>query len=252
MLSFTDYNSSSQLRLLIQGAPGSGKSTLAARFPRPAFIDIDVNLSGVIDFLRDRGLLYPVGYVQLDKADDGKTSIAMPGRYARLKSKLDELSASPEVDTIVIDSALGLVDIIISETCRRLSKPELVGRDWGHFANVGKMFLQDLISTRKHIVMPIHEKRNKNPDGTISYPVKLPWPGQVGELMGAFFNCVWRCEATEEGFGAAAKTKYLVRTKPNNMYELKDTLDMPNPWPFDWNFIQEKLDKRKQEITTTK
>lgn len=247
MLSFDNYSSSTQLRLLIQGAPGSGKSALAARFPRPAFIDIDVNLSGVIDFLDAKGLPRPVGYYQLDKADDGKTTIGMPARFGRLETKLKEFQDDSNVDTIVIDSALGLVDIIIAETCKRLGKSELVGRDWGHFANVGKQFLQSLISTRKHVVMPIHEKRNKNPDGTIALPVKLPWPGQVGELMGAFFNCVWRCEATEKGFGTTATTQFLVRTKPNNMYELKDTLDMPNPWEFSWDFIQQKLNKRNQQ-----
>lgn len=247
MLSFDNYNSSGQLRLLIQGAPGSGKSTLAARFPRPAFIDIDVNLSGVIDFLRERKLPLPVGYYQLDKADDGKTTIGLPARYTRLRAKLTELQNDPNVDTIVIDSALGLLDIIIAHVAAKLSKSELTGRDWYYFNNECKVFFQELISTRKHIVMAIHEKINKNPDRSVAYPIKLPWPGEIGQLMGAFFNCVWRCEASEVGFGSNATTRYLVRTKPNNMYELKDTLSMPNPWEFDWKFIQDKLDKRNQE-----
>ena len=251
MQPFTAYASSNQLRLLLQGAPGSGKSTVAARFPRPAFIDFDVNLGGTIAYLQSQNLPLPVGFDQVDRDETGKP-VPMPSRYDRFMRILNTYANDASIDTIVLDSALGLVDIIIAKTMLDHNVQRMSKQEWGTFGNYSKIVLNNLTNSRKHIVMPIHEKRNKTPDGSIAYPVKLPWPGQVGELLGAFFTNVWRCEAVEEGFGPAAKTKFLVRTKPSSQYELKDTIGLPNPWEFSWPTLEQKLNQRNQTAPTTK
>lgn len=240
--SYADTND--KLRLVLQGSAGSGKTTLACQFPKPYIIDIDVNLGGTLRFLREHNLPLPVGYDVLDKDDKGQ-AIPLPQRYSRLNQCLIEAQQNPLIETIVIDSGTTLSDVMIAEVLRQQNKSEMSKREWGFFAILGRHFMSVLASMRKHIVLIVHEKIEKTPDGAIAYPIKIAWPGQVGQNIGAFFTNVWRCEVQVIPKGVNSEYKWLIRTMPEFKYELKNTLGLPATFEFKWETIAAKLNPRK-------
>lgn len=233
------------LRLLLQGPPKSGKTVLACKFPGAYIIDIDRNLGGVLRYLRDNNLPMPVGYDHLDR-DENDALIPLPLRYARLAKLLLAAQENPLVQTIVLDSGTTLSDVLIAEALRGQGKTAVAdfkdGRQfWGHFAVLGKGFMAALSQMRKHIVLIVHEKTEKTAEGNVVYPIKVAWPGQVGEILGCFFTNVWRCETKIIPAGATNNYKWVVRTLPDHRYALGNTLGLPAEFEFDWKLVEAKL-----------
>lgn len=245
MTPISSYTKDNHLRVVLQGPPGSGKSVLAMRFPRPYFIDLDVNLGGPLRWAERTNSALPVGYDVIDRDDEGKP-VDPKQRYLRLKKKLEEAAVNPDIDTVVLDSATMLADVLIEEVLRQQGKNKIDDwkdprQFWGFFFPAGRNFMGILTQMRKHVIMTAHEKLIKNPDGSIAYPIKVSWPGQLGQIIGAFFTDVWRCETESTGAGAATKTSFVIRTMPNYQYELKNSLGLPAVFPFDWKTIETAL-----------
>lgn len=238
--------SNDRIRLTLQGPSGSGKTTLACQFPGAYVIDVDVNLGGTLRFLRERKLPLPVGFDVLDRDDKG-APIPLKQRYERLNTLLLAAQTNPQVQTIVIDSATTLAEILVAEICRQQNKNDITdfkdGRQfWGFFAILGRHFMSALSSMRKHIVLVAHEKIMTTESGAVVYPIKLAWPGQVGQNLGVFFTNVWRCENQVIPKGLGENTyKFMLRTMPDGKYELKNTLGVPALFEFNWKTIEEKL-----------
>jgi hypothetical protein len=231
----TDY-----IRLLLQGEPKSGKSTLASQFPGAYIIDSDVNLGGPLRYLRERNLPLPVGYDVLDKNGTG-ADIDISERYMRFQSLMSEAQKNDKVQTIVIDSATSFCDIMIAETAR-LQPSVKDGRQlWGFFFTYGKELMARLRLIRKHIILIAHEKIEKLPDGSIVYPVRVAWPGQLGQIMASFFTDVWRTEVKQVGFSPNARYKWVVQTMPSYQYKLGNSLGLPDEFEFNWKLIESKL-----------
>lgn len=230
------------LRLLLQGPSGSGKTDLACGFPKPYIVDIDRNLGGVLRRRANAKLVLPVGFDVLDR-DEANKDVPIPLRYLRLDKCLLDAQANKDIDTIVIDSATTLVDIMIAEVLRQQSKTEMTKREWGFFAILGKKLMATFSSMRKHVVLIIHEKTATDANGSVVYPLKVGWPGQVGDDMGKYFTNVWRCEnsTVPKAGGSGTETKYTLRTSPNGMYALKNTLGLPATFEFDWSKIEVAL-----------
>lgn len=238
-------DSNDKLRLLLQGPSGSGKTTVACQFPKPYIVDVDVNLGGTIRFLRNHGMQLPVAYDVLDRDEEGK-DVAPMWRYQRLNKCLKEAQMDPNIETIVLDSATTFADVMIAEVLRTQNKQAISdykdGRQfWGFFANCGRQFLGTLSQMRKHIVLVAHEKIEKTPDGSVAYPLKVAWPGQVGQNIGLFFTNVWRCEVMTIPKGMETTYRWQIRTMPDYKYELKNTLELPPVFEFKWETIAEKL-----------
>lgn len=241
MQPISSYSANDQLRLLLQGPSGCGKTDLVCNFPGVYIIDIDKNLGGVIRRRAKAGLSLPVGYDVLDYDDKG-VAVPVAQRYARLDKCLLEAQANLAVQTIVLDSATTLVDVMIAEVLRQQSKTEMTKREWGFMAILGKKLMATFSAMRKHVVLIIHEKTEKNSEGSVVYPIKVGWPGQVGDDMGKYFTNVWRCENSQVPTGTSGMTtKYTVRTTPNGMYSLKNTLGLPATFEFDWKLIEAAL-----------
>lgn len=234
------------LRVVLQGPSGSGKTTLSSQFPGAAIVDVDVNLGGPLRTLKRLGKPLPVGYAMLDYDEDGKP-VPLAQRYQRLDKVLIDFQTQESVKTIVIASATKLVDVLIAETLRQQGKPSIEsfkdGRQfWNFFAQVCRVFLETLTRMRKHIVLETHEKINKNEMGALVYPIKVNWPGQIGQVIGSFFTDVWRAETEVNGTGINATYKFFIRTMPDMRYELKNGLGLPALFEFNWATIQAALD----------
>lgn len=241
MQPITDYNTKEEyIRLLLQGPPGSGKTTVICQFPGAYVIDIDVNLGGPLRFCKSHNLPLPVGYDRLD-IDEKGAEVPPLLRYPRFEKLFTEAQLNPDVKTIVFDSATGFTDILMQEVKRQ--QPSLKdGRQiYGFYLEAGKQFLTKVIQTRKNIVMTAHEKIEQ--DGmTQIVQYRIAWPGQLGDYLGAYFTNVWRCEVQTEGF--PPKYKYVLRTMQDVQHHgLKNDLELPPIFQFDWNVIAERLGK---------
>jgi hypothetical protein len=239
------------IRLILQGEPKSGKSTLACQFPGAYIIDCDVNLGGPLRYLRDHNLPLPLGFDVLDKNGTGQ-DIDMQMRYTRFSLLMSEAQKHPDIKTIVIDSATSFTDILLAET-QRLQPSVKDGRQlWGFFFSYGKALMAQLRLFRKHIVFIAHERTDKLPDGGVVYPVRIAWPGQLGQIMPSFFTDVWRTEIKQVGFSPNAKYRWVVQTMPSYQYKLGNSLGLPDEFEFDWKLIEEKLKPRERSTVNGK
>lgn len=249
-------NANNHLRLVLQGPSGVGKSCIAAQFPKPWIFDLDIKLNSAIYYLKRNKLQLPVGYDVCDVNEYDKDETGRPKpipkleRFLHLDKHLIAANNNPAVETIVLDSGTMLADILINEVLRQQGKIKMSdfkdGRQfWMFFAPFCLNFFATLAQFRKHVVLTVHEKINKLENGSIAYPIKVAWPGQVGGNIGAFFSCVWRAEVEKQQSGTNLNYKWKIRTKPDGMYELNDTLDMPPTFEFSWPTIQAALDKAK-------
>lgn len=241
MPTIDSYHSEDFLRLLLQGPSGSGKTCLTFQIPGLWVFDLDHNLGGPLRYARKHGLPLPLGYDVVDIDENGK-EVPLREQFLQLKKKLAPVLANPDVKALSFDSGSRLCDILIEEVLRQQNKNAISdykdGRQfWGFFAVAGKQLMAQLMSIRKHVVVPIHEKFNKNAEGQIVWPVDITWTGQVGDDMGRFFTDVWRCE-TESNAG---KVEYKIRTAPSYQYSLKNGLDLPTTMKFEWPVIEAKL-----------
>lgn len=264
MPAITEYVKENFLRAVLQGPPGSGKTCVSSQFPAPWIIDFDRNLGGPLRFLERHGLQKPLGYDIVSHDDDGKEvpledkdstgrTIARADQFNRVNTILQRLQKDDNVKTIVFSSATKFVPILINATLRQQNKNNMeeytakgAGNDgrqfWAFFARNSAYFFEILAKMRKHIVLEAHEKTNKDANGSVVYPIKVNWPGQAGQIIGAYFTDVWRCE-TEPGVGLNARPKYVIRTEPSFQYELKNSLGLPTTFEYNWNTIQAALDK---------
>lgn len=240
MLSIDKYQNNRFARILIQGPPGGTKSTTAYQFPNCHVIDFDVNMRGPLDYLKSHKLSLPLSFSTIDRDDDGNL-IPVPARYARLDSELQKVQANDAIQTVVLDSATNMVDVMVAETLRKQSKTAMSKQEWGFFFTYSKQLMGILTQMRKHIIVIAHEKSRKKEDGSIILPYKIAWPGQFGEIMGAFFSDVWRCEIEETPSGMSSTYKAIIRTMPTYQYELKNSLELPAKFEFKWSEIERRL-----------
>lgn len=239
MQPITDYSTKEEfIRLLLQGPPGSAKTTTACQFPGAYIVDADVNLGGPLRYIKNHGLSMPMGYDRLDVDEKGVVVPPM-ARYLRLTKLVEDSEKDPEIKTFVLDSATGVSVIIMDEVKRQ--QPSLKdGRQvYQFFLQATRDFLAKITLMRKNFVFIAHEKIEQDAMTQITQ-YRIAWPGQLGDYMGAFFTNVWRCEVLSEGF--PPKYKFVIRTMQDTQHHgLKNDLELPASFQFDWKTIQEKM-----------
>jgi len=239
MQPITNYQTNEEfIRLLLQGPSGSGKTTVICQFPSAYVIDVDVNLGGPLRFCKAHNLPIPIGYDRLDVDENG---VAVPpiARYQRFEKLWIAAQLNKDIKTIVIDSATGFTGNMMAEVKRQ--QPSLKdGRQvFMFFLDAGKQFLDKLIQIRKHVVVTAHEVIEQDAMTQITQ-YRTAWPGQLGDYLGSYFTNVWRTEVERGGF--PPKYKFVIRTMQDiQHYGLKNDLELPPTFTFDWNIIQAKL-----------
>lgn len=234
---------SKKLRILLQGPPGAGKSCVAYQFPKAFVIDLDNNMNGPINWLKRNSRSLPAGYdkATLQLGPDNKWSkVPIAQHFSRLENLLVDADATDNLayDSIVIDSATQLIPIFIAEILRRENKPKMGLQEWGAFAVLCRAFLASLMTCNKHVVLIAHEKSITSDSGA-QIGVDVMWPGQMGEILGAFFTDVWRAEMVRRP-GVQEDYDQIIRTR-SDKYKLKSSLDLPGTFTFDWKLVESKL-----------
>lgn len=239
MQPITDYPTNEEfIRLLLQGPSGSGKTTVACQLPSAYIIDVDVNLGGPLRFCKNHGLSIPIGYNRLDIDEEGRP-VPMMLRYQYLDKLVTAASVDPKIETVVLDGATGLAPVVMEEVKRQ--QPSL--KDGRHvyqfFLLATRDFIAKITQMRKNFVLIAHEKIEQDAMTQITQ-YRVAWPGQLGDYIGAFFTNVWRCEVEREGI--PPKYKFVIRTMQDVQHHgLKNDLELPPVFTFDWNKIQERL-----------
>jgi len=206
--------------------------------PKPYIADCDLNLAGALRWLKTAGKLLPVGYDVIDRDEAGKP-IDEGMRYTRLMKCLSDAANSPEVETIVVDSATKLSDYIMSDVLREQGKRQMEMTSWGFYLRKWTSFIGQLTAIPKNFVLICHEKVEKDEvDQALRYFINLP--GQIKDIIGSMFTDVWRTEVSEKP-GIKPEYDWMVRTMPNFRFALKNSLGLPPLFKFDWPTIAAKL-----------
>lgn len=244
MKNIYDYATNvANVRLVLHGPAGSGKTTLACQFPGVYIADLDKNLGGPLRWLNDNKRQFPVGYDIISEKDDG-SPIAMPFRYQRLTECLQKAAADPTVETILIDSLTNFADILIAETLRIQGKAVMSKQEWGFFFSYGKAFLTKMADINKHIIFNAHEKMVKTESGAVIRN-EIYFPGQLSSIMASLVTDVWHTEVKPDFSG---KHKFMVKTMPDALTNLKNSLGLPSEFEFTWAQVADRLKALKNPI----
>lgn len=143
------------LKGLIYGVPGGGKTTLALSAPKPVIIDIDHGLNRVLP-------QYQCNSVQVKTYDD---------IIAFLKEDLSDY------ESIVIDTAGKLVDLMCTYVATKEGNEKLVQRDgtlsmkgWGTVKKMFGDFYKQIDLLNKNLIFVSHEKEDHDGDNRILRP----------------------------------------------------------------------------------
>lgn len=235
------------IALLLVGEPKTGKTTIEMAFPKPFILDVDHNLDGPRRRAGNKKFFYDDP--ALDK--DGK-ELELKFRWNRAMDLLKEAYASPDIETICIDSLSGLGDYLVEHILWqvRMSEGKTIDRpriqDYYSVKDLlGKLaiFLR-ACSLKKHIIVAAHQKADKD-DATNATRYSLNIPGQQAQNWGAYFTDVWATTATDIG----GNTKYEIRTKPTGFHvslgtslPMESRIDVTNKSPDEiWAMLSPKL-----------
>jgi len=227
MQSIDQFNSNLGTAILLCGGAGAGKTSLGMRlFPKTYVFVADLNFKSGLDYLRKIGSIGNV--IGFDTATPDENGMPVPPnlRYSRMFDCLSRESTNPAVDTIFLDSATFIEDIIKAKICNA-SRDELVklaGYDqWGLLMLTWKSLVMQIRQSGKKLVMAAHETKSKDESDQI-FKYKIAVDGKISGKFPALFSDVWRCEVQE----ANEKHQWMVRTLGNVRQEhLKNTYGLP-------------------------
>lgn len=255
MQSSTQFKLSPQFALALIGAPFSGKTNLAFQFPRPYILDADDKLTNAVQRFPGRDFHFDCPLRRPDGMPVPETQ-----RWTYATECLKLALVSPDVDTIVLDSASALSDFLITHILQYPStatKSLMVGgikvmdqSMWGPFRDLWKKLVMACRASGKLVVVCVHEEFDT--DETTKIRTHRPLiPGSLKSNFNSMFTDVWRCETMlepDKAHPGKLKTVYRVRTEATPLLSLGNAWGLPNEWEFDFAVLASKI----AQLTTPK
>lgn len=238
-----------QFRLALIGKPLMRKSSIAAHFPKPGFLDVDQNISRIMQH-------YPtvaVRWAQPQLDDQGKR-VAANAVWPRARSLINELINSPDVGTIVIDSMSALqehiIDWILDQPVTGKMRPLVISgikvlnqEQYRPFQDQVLTLISDVASAGKPAIFIFHEQEVRNEAGNLELIQPL-LTSSLRHSVARVFTDVWR--VSHKMCAVDAKhpqgVSYHVQTAPLPlMPSLGTSGALPVQFEFDWAVIEKGL-----------
>ena len=227
-------------RVMLYGTHGIGKSTFASCAPKPVFIQTEDGLGGI---------------------DCDKFPLATT--FEQVMKILSELYTEKHpYQTVVVDSADSLEQLVWSEVCRKQNVPniEVVGYSKGYAFAITQWreFLEGLSALRNTrgmtVIIIAHAKieRFENPE-TESYDRYVPRLHKLAaavvqewcdEVLFSTYKIYTR--QSDEGFNRKRNQgigtgERIIRTQERPAHVAKNRLNLPEELPLDWNAYAQYL-----------
>lgn len=253
MNSSDSYKVSQTFAAIVVGEPKTGHTSLAMAFPKPWFLDLDLNLSAAVRRAPGKKFYF-----------DQVVQVKPMDRYELAEKQIVEAIKSPDVETIVIDSITG-VDTIVKEMILGKLKAQNVKLRTdtvddqlrvADYATYQTFFLRLVALTRasgKYVIWTAHQRVEKDElTGILRYHLNMA--GALKESLGAYFTDVW---ATTSEPMPGGKTKFAIRTKPTGRhislgasFPIDAEVDVTDKSPDQiWALLQPKIIPVSQPIT---
>lgn len=192
-----DASKKPEFRLALIGRSFARKSSLAAHFPKPGFLDADLNVSRI----RDRYPKLQFTYLQPQYDDAGKL-LPKEAMWRNALAQMDALCASPDVRTVIVDSASSIqemiIDWILSQPNTGKMNPLTIGgvkvlnqEQYRPFADQFCELIVRGMNYGKPLIFLFHEQEERNERGT----VEAIWPLLTSRLrfnVTRMFTDAWR------------------------------------------------------------
>lgn len=219
-----DASTKREFRLALVGRSFTRKSSIAAHFPAPGFIDADLNISRI----RDRYPALKFVYAQPQFDDTGKP-VPKGLQWRNALAQMDAMCASPDVKTIVLDSASALqemiIDWILEQPNTGKMTPLVIGgvkvlnqEQYRPFTDQFKELIVKGMSSGKLLIVLFHEQEERNERGA----VESVWPLLTSRLrfnITSMFTDAWQMSSRYCVTDAAHPTgvSYKLRIVPGNL-----------------------------------
>lgn len=222
MKSSIDFTPQLPNSLLFIGAPGSGKTTFALQLPKVFLLDCDDNLGGPVRFLSNKKK--PNFLYDTPLRDDKNQKVPREEQFTRCFNLLNEAIASPEVETIVIDSLSSLVEMIFAHIIFtrtksiakdfRVADKKFEYEDWAAFGNMLRRLIFELKAAGKRLVITAHVKVEQDELAKTLFKF-INCPGQTANYLSGWFEEAWEFFIHTSGMPPNEIATRKIRTVPD-------------------------------------
>lgn len=185
--------------------------------------------------------------------DENKNPVPREKQFEQVCRILDEMIASPNVETIVIDSLSSLVEILFAHILFQLKRPfssnlliadkKFDYEDWAAFGNLLRKFIFALKSCGKRFGITAHVSVDQDDLTKVLYRF-INCPGAVRNYLSGWFEEAWEFYIHTQGVPPNEKAIRRIRTVPDARsvtLGLKTSAGLPNTMDADAKTILEKL-----------